>query len=118
VAPVGADGVVSEREAAGPAPVQSPLTLFASMISPSTTLEHTMLDGPNNDRRGYIHVAQTSGYNTEAATGARIRITGDNGTELELKEGDGAYVYAEAGKKLRVENIGDKVSEVLFFDMD
>jgi quercetin 2,3-dioxygenase len=118
VAPVGAEGVIDQREASGPAPVQSPLTLFATLISPSTTLTHTFLDGQRKARKGYIHVVQTSGYNTKAATGAHVRVSGDNGVELELKEGDGAYIFAEPGKELTVENIGDKVSEVLLFDLE
>jgi len=115
---VGAEDVIDQREGSGPAPVQSPLTLFATIISPSTNLVHTFLDGPKEQRKGYIHVVQTSGYNTKAATGAHIKISGEGGVELELKEGDGAYIYGESGQKLSVENIGDRASEVLLFDLE
>jgi hypothetical protein len=118
VAPVGAEGVSEKREDSGPAPVQSPLTLFATLLSPSTTLTHTFLSGPSTSRKGYIHVVQTSGYNTSTSTGAHVRVKGEDGVEIELKEGDGAYVYAEPGKELAVENVGDKVAEIVLFDLE
>jgi len=110
--------VVNEREGLGPTPVQSPLSLFATLISPSTALEHTFLDSPTRGRKGYVHVTQTSGYNTNTATGSHIRIVAEDGRDLELKEGDGAYIFAESGKTLKMENIGDKTAEVLLFDLE
>jgi len=118
VAPIGGDGVSSSREDSGPAPVHSPLTLFVTLLSPSISLKHTFLEGPTKERKGYIHVVQTSGYNTKAATGATVKVTGEGGAELELKEGDGAYILGESGKELKVENVGEKVAEVLLFDLE
>lgn len=118
VAPVDADDVIEERETTGPAPVHSPLTLFASLISPGTTLAHTFLDGPDPYRKGYIHVVQTSGYNPSTPSGATVRVSDGKGKEALLKEGDGSYIQAESGDTLTVENIGDKVAEILLFDME
>jgi len=118
VAPVGAEGVVAEREVPGPAPVQSPLTLFATLLSPSKTVTHTFGTVTPGSRKGYIHVVQTSGYNEGASTGAHIKVSGPDGVQIELKEGDGAYIYAQSGDGLVVENVGDKVAEVLLFDIE
>jgi len=118
VAPVGAEGVTNEREGTGPAPVQSPLTLYSSLISPSAVVTHIFHDSQTKNRKGYLQVVQTSGYNTKTATGAHIKITDEDGQSLELREGDGVYIFAESLKKLTVENVGDRVSEVLLFDLE
>lgn len=60
---------------------------------------------------------QTSGYNHKEASGASVRISGE-GAELVLREGDGAFVFGEAGKDLKVENTCDRVAEVLLFDVE
>ncbi|KAJ8522107.1 hypothetical protein ONZ45_g1295 [Pleurotus djamor] len=129
VSPVNAEGVLANsREGSGPAPVQSPLTLFATLLSPGKSLSHTFLQPSDPDapkrRKGYIHVVQTSGYQpgkSAKAGGAVIKITEagiQGGDELELREGDGAYILAESGKELVVESIGPKVAEVLLFDLE
>jgi hypothetical protein len=68
-------------------------------------------------RKAYIHVIQTSGYNPSEAAGASVKVTGEGAT-LELKEGDGAYLYGDAGTELKVENTGDRIAEVLLFDVE
>lgn len=113
VAPIKADGVLDAREGDGPAPVQSPLTLYATLLSREKSLPHTF-----TTPKSYIHVVQTSGYNTKAATGATIRITDGKGAELELKEGDGAYLAGKLGATMTVENIGEKRAEILLFDLE
>ena len=113
VAPVGAEGVVEKREASGPAPVHSPLDLYATLLSRGKSLEHAFARG-----KGYIHVVQTSGYNTKAASGAHVRVSGAEGGPVELREGDGAYIVAAPGDKLVVENVGDRVAEIVLFDME
>ena len=35
-----------------------------------------------------------------------------------LSEGDGAYVAASAGTVLQGENVGDRVAEILLFDLE
>jgi quercetin 2,3-dioxygenase len=108
-----------EREGAGPAPVQSALFLYATLLSPGNALPSAFRKSvaPGASKK-YIHVVQTSGYNPNKATGAKIRVSDDEGVTQELSEGDGAYIMGEAGKSLKVENIGDRVAEVLLFDVD
>ncbi|TFY53324.1 hypothetical protein EVG20_g10169 [Dentipellis fragilis] len=117
VAPVNAPGVSSEREAPGPAPVHSPLTLYASLISPGASLSHVLADAPAN-RRAYIHVVQTSGYNTKESKGAAVSVAGTGAGEAVLREGDGLYVTAAPGQELKVSNVGEGVAEVLLFELD
>jgi len=98
--------------------VHSPLTLYATLLSPLTTLSHDFTSASEYHRKGYIHVVQTSGYNTGNSSGAHIKVSGADGVEIELKEGDGAYmdVYGNEATVV-VENLGDKVAEVLLFDL-
>ena len=118
VAPVGAEGVVEKREAPGPAPVHSPLTLYATLLSPEKKLAHSFQGSDAAQRKGYMHVVQTSGYNTKEASGAHVRVLGADGGPVDLKEGDGAYIMAAPGEELTVENVGDRVAEILLFDME
>jgi len=116
VAPIYATGISNQRVAAGPAPVQSPVTLYASFLSPSATVKHTF-GAPIADsskRYGYLHVIQTSKYNTGKAAGATIQING----ELKLAEGDATYIEASEGDVVEIVNVGNKTAELLFFDLD
>lgn len=122
MAPVSSSGVTDEREGTGPAPVQSPLTLYSSLISPGVSLAHTFptetfTSVNGSERKAYIHVVQTSGYNPSEATGATVTLSGE-GTELTLREGDGAYIRGDAGAELKISNVGDRVVEVLLFDVE
>lgn len=116
VAPVGTEGVLVEREAQGPAPVESNLILYATLLSPSKAVSHLFGAPVQGEtlRRGYLHVVQTSGYNTGKATGATVQVNGG----LILSEGDGAFIEAPQDGKVEIANIGDRVAEVLFFDLD
>ena len=117
VAPVDAEGVLKEREALGPAPVNWPINLLATLLSPGNKLSHAFHPrGPQ--RKGYVHVVQTSGYNSKEAGGATVRVHGAESGPLELREGDGGYIMAYPGEELTVENVGDQVAEVLLFDME
>ena len=111
VAPVGAEGVIHEREGKGPTPVQSPLSLYATLLSPGTKLQHKF-----ENEKGYIHVIQTSGYNPQKSSGASVKVVG--GEEIALREGDGSYIWAGKGGEINVENVGDAVAEVLLFDLE
>ena len=114
VAPVGAPGVLADREGAGPAPVQSPLTLYATLLGQGKTLSR-----PLEGKKGYIHVAQTSGYNEGKADGASVKISSKGGEELTLREGDGAYIFVgKSGNTLQVENDGDRRAEIVVFDLE
>jgi len=106
--------VLPDREGEGPAPVQSPLTLYATLLSGGKSLEQR-LEG----KKGYIHVIQTSGYNAGKGQGASVRASSKGGEELVLREGDGAYIFVgNSGNVLQVENTGDQVAEILVFDLE
>lgn len=117
VGPVGAQGVIDTREAKGPAPVHSPVALSATILSPGSQLTHT-LPATKLERKAYVHVIQRSGYNPGPATGARVRITGTEGSEGSLCEGDGAYITGASSSTILVENVGDRDAEILLFDID
>ena len=116
VAPAGAEGVSTERDGEGPAPVQSALTLYATLLEKGKALEKKL-----SGKKGYLHVVQTNGYNPGKATGASVRIAGAGAgkQEIILKEGDGAYLTAGEGEGaiLTVENVEDGAAEVLLFDL-
>ncbi|KAK2464036.1 hypothetical protein APHAL10511_003980 [Amanita phalloides] len=110
VAPVGAEGVKKTREATGPAPVHSALTMYASLVEPGVRLEREI-----KGKKGYVHVVMTSGYQEGAGAGASVRLTGVDVPET-LREGDGAYL-AESGV-LVVQNVGETRAEVVVFDLE
>ncbi|KAF8148524.1 hypothetical protein K438DRAFT_1779589 [Mycena galopus ATCC 62051] len=67
------------REGTGPAPRQSPLTLDTRLLTDGESLKQTI-----KGAKVYIHVIQTRKYNTWAATGATIQVTGAPGFEVAL----------------------------------
>jgi len=114
VAPVIKDSqeVVDKREAIGPAPIHSPLDVFATILSPAALLSHTA-----KRTNVYAHVIQRSGYNAGAATGATVKVdVGDD--SVQLREGDGVYITLTPGSKVDVENVGEKEGELLLFDTE
>ena len=114
VAPVVKDSqeVVDKREASGPAPVHAPLDVFATILSPTTSLAHTA-----KRANVYAHLIQRSGYNTGSATGAAVKID-VGGDSVQLREGDGVYITLTPGAKVEVENVGEKDGEFLLFDTE
>ncbi|TFK51969.1 RmlC-like cupin [Heliocybe sulcata] len=120
VAPATAPGVTDTREGSGPTPIHAHLYVYASLLSPATAVTHTFPKPANASSpatKAYIHLIQKSGYNTGPAKGGKILLTGD-GQTMELGEGDGAYLSSEAGKELKIENVGDRVVEFVLFDVD
>jgi redox-sensitive bicupin YhaK (pirin superfamily) len=117
VAPVGADDVSLERDGKGAAPVQSALTMYATLLEKGKSLEKKL-----GGKKGYVHVVQTSGYNTSKGSGATVRVSGagDGQQEVVLKEGDGTYLTVGQGQgaELIVENVGDTTAEILLFDLE
>ncbi|PFH53215.1 hypothetical protein AMATHDRAFT_45502 [Amanita thiersii Skay4041] len=114
VAPLGAEGVdPSKRDAEnGPAPVHSPLTLYATLLDIGVKLGKEL-----KGRKGYIHLIMTSGYNTGKAQGATVKLKSES-EEIMLREGDGAYLQIPINaSELVVENVGDRKAELLVFDM-
>jgi hypothetical protein len=65
-----------------------------------------------------VHVIQTSGYNERQATGASVKFSTKRGDEVELRDGDGAYVDIKKGAVLEVDNVGDRAAELLVFDLE
>ncbi|KAF5332168.1 hypothetical protein D9611_008075 [Ephemerocybe angulata] len=101
-----------------PAPVQSDLTMYATIIPPGSQEREVKLLGS----KGYVHLIQTSGYNAGEAAGGEIGIgeVGQPGEHLAMREGDGAYLKVTSGDGavLKVENVGDTEVELLVFDLD
>jgi len=120
VAPSTSPTVTDVREASStPAPVHSPLSFYAAVISPSKSLPRTFpAAGSDAKSKVYIHIAQTSGYNpAKEARGAHVKVSVGDAIE-ELWEGDGAYIFGEPDKELVVENVSDLTAEVLLFDVE
>ncbi|KIJ11122.1 hypothetical protein PAXINDRAFT_171917 [Paxillus involutus ATCC 200175] len=118
VAPDNSTGVSQKREDSGPAPIRSELRMYASLIHPGISLVHAPV-GNSQKKKGYIHVIQKSGYNVAQGGGITLRIgSQSDGPQIELREGDGAYLVYEPGAELRVENDSRGVAEVLLFDLE
>ncbi|KAI0922930.1 hypothetical protein AcW1_002554 [Taiwanofungus camphoratus] len=107
------------RDGLGPAPFRSSLTLHATLLSPAIVLSHTfpVIRTAGAARKVNIHVVQTSDYNPQASSGAKVKIS-EGDTALELGEGDGAYIMGEANDGIKVENVSDRPAEVLLFDVE
>ncbi|KAG8843671.1 hypothetical protein FRB91_003201 [Serendipita sp. 411] len=115
VAPVGSKGVTDAREGSGPAPVQSPVWLFSTILSPGKSVTHRLLrPSRGTQRKAYLHVIQTSGYNKGKASGSLLKVNKD----LFLSEGDGSFAQGAEGAEITIENIGDQDAEVLLFDLE
>jgi len=115
VAPDNAAGVSLRREDSGPAPIRSELRMYASLIYPGVSLVH----GNGRTTKGYVHVIQKSGYNPGPGRGVTLKIGSQaDGPQVELREGDGAYLAYEPGAELRLENDGQEIAEVLLFDLE
>jgi quercetin 2,3-dioxygenase len=68
------------------------------------------------ERRAYIQLVQSSGFNQSVAQGAHVRVEIDN-QSVEMREGDGVFVHAAPREQLRMTNLGSSVAEVLLFDV-
>ncbi|KAK8843516.1 hypothetical protein IAR55_007176 [Kwoniella newhampshirensis] len=128
VAPVGTEGVTEEREGKSVTPIHSPLHFFASLLSPSTNVKHTILPPTPASRKPdeklvYVQLVQSSGYNTSKAKkdgqGPLVKITSRAGDEVTLGEGDGVFVRGgKVGEELAMENVGGARGEIVLFEMD
>jgi len=114
VAPVGEAGVSDAREAPGPAPVHSPLSLHATLLSPGKTLTHEL---SSQSSKAYVHLVQTSGYNPSTASGNTARVHAPGTEDAILREGDGLYISSPNGTTVSVENNGESVAELLLFEL-
>jgi len=108
----GSQEIIDKREALGPAPVHSPLDVFATILSPTASISHAA-----KRTNVYAHLVQRSGYNAGVATGAAVKID-VGGNSVELREGDGVYITLTPGTRVDVENVGEIDGELLFFDTE
>lgn len=109
VAPVGSKDTVHDRFGTGPAPVNSPVELWATLLSPGKTITRPL---PSSPRRCYVHVIQSSGYHKGPAVGGTVLVNGET-----LREGDGAFVFGQ-GAELVLANTGNIRAEILVFDFE
>lgn len=100
--------------------VHSNVTMYSSILDPSTILDHNLAPATN---KAFLHLIMTSGYrsdqNTPLPGGAKLRVSG-GGHTFELDEGDGMFVQApsgQAGKQLTIESVGGNAAEFLLFEM-
>jgi redox-sensitive bicupin YhaK (pirin superfamily) len=93
-----------------PIEINADLTMDASILTPGKMVEHELVE--EGRRNIYLHVVMT-GRTQPVRGGAKVKI-GD----VEIGEGDGAYVTTDGGGgKIVVESVGDKPAEFLLFDM-
>jgi quercetin 2,3-dioxygenase len=93
-----------------PIPMHADLSMDASILAPGKSVTHELV--AEGERKVYLHVVM-SGRTQPKSGGARIRV-GD----VELGEGDGAYVEKAKGPgSVTVESIGEEKAEFLLFDM-
>ncbi|KAJ9108589.1 hypothetical protein QFC19_002305 [Naganishia cerealis] len=137
VGPIGAENVINEREAKGPAPVHSHIAMFSTLLDPGNKVTHYVTEPYHNltpklpltpatdassdgSKKVYIHVVQTTKYNPRAsltnADAPRIKVNDD----LVVGEGDGAFVTGIKANDqgLTLENVGGGQAEVVLFEMD
>lgn len=93
-----------------PIPMHADLSMSASILAPGKSVTHDLVaEGPRNV---YLHVVMSDRKQAKSG-GAKIKVG-----EVELGEGDGAYVEGARGPgNVTVESIGDKPAEFLLFDM-
>ena len=118
-----------DREARGPAPVQSHLSMYATLLDQGARLSR-----PLEGKKAYLHVVQGGGAvfgkSPEANQAARLKVWSSpregarewfGSEEVELGEGDGCYVWVgDRGNVLNIENVGTggRRAEVVLFDME
>ncbi|KAJ7142308.1 hypothetical protein C8R44DRAFT_865660 [Mycena epipterygia] len=79
----------AHRELAGK---RMPAGIASARLSEGKRLRHAVAGS-----KGYIHIMQTSGYNTGQTTGAVVKVLEDAGVEWVLKEGDRVSAFRPSG---------------------
>lgn len=120
VGQVGTEGVVDERDAKGPAPVHSPLSMHASILTSKSLIAHTL---QATTTKAYVHLIMRSGYRKPSTLasdkfedgGAMVKVNDG----LILEEGDGAFVVVskDGDRTLEVKNVAERNAEFLLFEM-
>lgn len=97
-------------EESEPIPMHADVSMSASILSPGKSVTHDLVK--DGERKVYLHVVM-GGKTQPKSGGAKIKV-GD----VELGEGDGAFVTGASGPgKIEVESLGEKSAEFLLFDM-
>ncbi|TCD69073.1 hypothetical protein EIP91_008971 [Steccherinum ochraceum] len=118
VAPVGTEGVIDKREAIGPTPIHSSVSVYVTVLSRGASISYTVSPSHGNPRKIYVHFIESPGYDPDKAAFGQIGIAGSEGAETELREGDGAYIVAEGGAYITVSNTGPEHAEVVLFEVE
>ncbi|KAG6911404.1 hypothetical protein DXG01_016501 [Tephrocybe rancida] len=107
VAPVGDEDVLETHGGTGPTPIHTKLTLYATLVDRGQKLRQSL-----SGSKGFVQVVQRTGYNVGKAVGSVVRIGGKGGEELELREGDSAYIAVnDRGATFELENVGESTAE-------
>lgn len=94
-----------------PIPMHSDLSMSASILSPGQRVTHELV--AEGARKVYLHVVMSGRTQPADGQGARIKVG-----EVELGEGDGAFVRGAKGPgSVTVESVGATPAEFLLFDM-
>ena len=100
----------SGKDAEGePIPLHADLSMDACILSPGSSVDHDLV--AKGDRKLYLHLVM-NGRVPQVKGGSRLKV-GD----VELGEGDGAFVSGKGPDSLHIESVGDKKAEFLLFDM-
>jgi len=118
VAPVGGEKVIDEREANGPTPIHSPVSVYASILSAGKSVSHTFAPGTT---KALVHNIMTSGYveprSKRIQSGSKLQLK-SSAESLELAEGDGVYINVSGEPTLEIRAAeGCENSEFILFEM-
>jgi hypothetical protein len=102
--------------AAGPAPVQSPLYLYATLLSKGASVTHKLKHSDTSSwaEEGVYPCRPNEWLQYRQGQGQPSPLNGG----LELAEGDGAFAIGEEGQPIEIKNVGESTAEVLLFDLD
>ncbi|KAI5358136.1 Putative pirin domain, rmlC-like cupin domain superfamily, rmlC-like jelly roll [Septoria linicola] len=92
-----------------PIEIDADVSMDASILSPGKSVEHELVK--DGERNVYLHLVMSDKKQPKSG-GAKIKVG-----EVELGEGDGAFVKAKGPGKVQVESVGDRPAEFLLFDM-
>jgi len=101
--------------------------MSASLLTPKASVSHTVSRpfnpsaSPSQSKRVYVHLVQSSGYNTRAsythADAAKVKVGGETG--VVLGEGDGVFIDGGVeGDVIQIESVGGREAEFVLFEMD
>ncbi|KAM0753431.1 pirin domain-containing protein [Meredithblackwellia eburnea MCA 4105] len=131
VAPIGPThpDVTDAREAEGPTPIHSPLTLYASILTPGKSLCHLFQPSPGAKcSKGYLHlIMRSTGYRIPGqkikegpSPKLEVELIGKEGENqiVTLVEGDGVYFDEIGGSEVTIKSVGEVNAEFVLFDLE